>query len=90
MERDLAFLVSIHTPAETMLEVIKAAAGESLKQLKVFDIYSGEGIDSERKSIAFSLTFQHSSRTLNEDEVTAAIDAVIARLKGEFDAILRQ
>ncbi|WP_096084386.1 phenylalanine--tRNA ligase subunit beta [Agaribacterium haliotis] len=89
VERDLAFLAPVQTPASTMLAAIQTVAGENLKQLKVFDIYSGEGIDSERKSIAFNLTFQHSSRTLNEDEVNAAVDAVISKLEGEFDATLR-
>ncbi len=89
VERDLAFLVAMDTPAAAMQDAIKTAAGENLKQLKVFDIYIGEGIDSQRKSIAFHLTFQHSSRTLNEDEVNAAVESVIVRLKEDFDATLR-
>ncbi|WP_370978214.1 phenylalanine--tRNA ligase subunit beta [Agaribacterium sp. ZY112] len=89
VERDLAFLVASTTPAAEMEKAIASAAGEHLKQLKVFDIYSGEGIDSERKSVAFNLTFQDSSRTLNEEEVNAAIDAVISKLEGDLDATLR-
>ena len=89
VERDLAFLVKKTTAAQDVLTAIRKAAGENLKQLKVFDIYSGEGIDSERKSIAFSLTFQHSSRTLNEGEINSAVEAVVMRLRGDFDAILR-
>lgn len=89
VERDLAFVVDANTPAGKMLKSIEEVAGENMKQLKVFDIYSGEGIDSERKSIAFHLTFQHSSRTLNEDEVNAAIEAVVKQLEGKFGAALR-
>ena len=89
VERDLAFLVNADIPVADILSEIRSVAGENLKQLKVFDIYSGEGIDSERKSAAFHLTFQHSSRTLNEDEVNAAVEAVIRQLKGTFDAALR-
>lgn len=89
LERDLAFVVDKSRSAAEMKVVIRNAAGENLKQLKVFDIYSGEGIDSQRKSIAFNLTFQHSSRTLNEDEVNAAVQAVIENLEGELDAALR-
>ena len=90
VERDLAFIVPAHTPASNLESAIESVAGENLKELKVFDIYSGEGIDSERKSIAFHLTFQHSSRTLNEDEVNVAVEAVVNKLEGEFNAALRQ
>ena len=89
VERDLAFVVPRNVLAGNMKEAISSVAGENLKQLKVFDIYSGEGIDSERKSIAFHLTFQHSSRTLNEDEVNAAVDAVVTHVEGEFGGALR-
>ncbi len=89
VERDLAFLVKTDIAASDLLTAIESSAGENLKELKVFDIYSGEGIDSERKSVAFHLTFQHSSRTLNEDEVNKAVDAVVNTLEGDFDATLR-
>lgn len=89
VERDLAFVVGRSVEVGAMNKVISKAAGENLKELKVFDIYSGEGIDSDRKSVAFHLTFQHSSRTLNEDEVTAAVEAVVKHVEGEFGANLR-
>ncbi|MFT7561338.1 MAG: phenylalanyl-tRNA synthetase beta chain, partial [Flavobacteriales bacterium] len=87
--RDLAFTVDAELSVNKLEKVIKEQAGEALKQLKVFDIYSGEGIDSERKSVAFNLTFQHSSRTLNEDEINLKIAAIIKALESEFDARLR-
>jgi phenylalanyl-tRNA synthetase beta chain len=89
VNRDLAFVLGKDIPAAALEKSVQKAAGEILKQLKVFDIYCGEGIDSERKSVAFSLTFQHSSRTLNEEEINAAIDAIKACLEDEFNAKLR-
>lgn len=89
VDRDLAFLVSAKICASELETAIAGAAGENLKKLKVFDIYSGEGIDSERKSIAFNLTFQHSSRTLTEEEVNSAVAAVVKRMEGDFNAALR-
>jgi len=89
VERDLAFVVDAELEVQDVMRAIYNSAGENMKQLKVFDIYSGEGIDSQRKSVAFNLTFQHSSRTLNEEEVNTAVDAVVETLKGEFNAALR-
>ena len=89
VERDLAFVLPKLTVAADVMKSIRDAAGENMKELKVFDIYSGEGIDSERKSIAFHLTFQHSSRTLNEDEVNVAVDAVVKKVEDEFSGSLR-
>ena len=89
VSRDLAILVDRGVTAAALLAEIRANAGDYLKNLKVFDVYSGEGIDPKRKSLAFSLTFQHPSRTLNEDEINASIASIIGRLEGEFDASLR-
>jgi len=90
VDRDLAFVVSRDVPVAQVLESVKTVAGENLKNLKVFDIYEGEGIDSQRKSVAFNLTFQHSSRTLNETEVNETVESIVKQLEGEFDAVLRQ
>ncbi|PCK10117.1 MAG: phenylalanine--tRNA ligase subunit beta [Alteromonadaceae bacterium] len=90
VSRDLAVVVDRQTAVADMSEVIKGVAGEHLKDLSVFDIYSGEGIDPQRKSVAFNLTFQHSSRTLNEEEINNATALVVKRLEEKFDAKLRQ
>lgn len=87
--RDLAVLVDKGVSSAQLENVIRNNAGESLKKLKVFDVYSGEGIDPKRKSLAFSLTFQHPSRTLNEEEINSAVSAIVAQLGDEFDASLR-
>lgn len=89
VRRDLAILIDREIPAQSVLDTIKQAAGYDLQNLRLFDTYQGEGIDPKRKSLAFGLTFQHSSRTLNEDEVNAAVDQVVVSLEKEFSATLR-
>jgi phenylalanyl-tRNA synthetase beta chain len=89
VRRDLAILIDREVAAKTLMEAVSAAAGEHLTDLKVFDVYMGKGIDPHRKSIALGLTFQHPSRTLNEDEINASIDAVIKSLEAKFAATLR-
>lgn len=87
--RDLAVVVNKTSCVADLDRTIRKSAGDVLKNLKLFDVYSGEGIDPERKSLAFSLTFQDRSRTLTDDEVNASMAAVVKSLEDEFDASLR-
>ncbi|HSX52021.1 MAG TPA: phenylalanine--tRNA ligase subunit beta, partial [Cellvibrio sp.] len=89
VRRDLALLVGRDLAVESLLGAVKAQAGEHLIDLKVFDVYMGKGIDPHRKSVAMGLTFQHPSRTLNEDEINASIDSIVQYLGVNFSATLR-
>jgi phenylalanyl-tRNA synthetase beta chain len=89
VRRDLAMEFDRQLPVVEVLTVARAAAGSYLRDLTLFDVYQGKGIDPQRKSLAFSLTFQHSSRTLNDDEIAAAVEAVVGELKTRFGATLR-
>jgi phenylalanyl-tRNA synthetase beta chain len=89
VRRDLAVLVPRDLPAEKVLAAVREVAGESLRDLRLFDVYQGKGIDPQRKSLALGLTFQHSSRTLTEDEINTAVTAVVNLLTSRFEAILR-
>ncbi|MFL0799807.1 MAG: phenylalanine--tRNA ligase subunit beta [Agarilytica sp.] len=87
--RDLAVVVDRGLCVSELEKSITNGAGEYLKNLKVFDVYSGEGIDPQRKSVAFNLTFQHPSRTLNEEEINNPMASIVKQLEDEFDARLR-
>jgi phenylalanyl-tRNA synthetase beta chain len=89
VRRDLALLVGRDVASSDVLAAARSAAGEILRDLTLFDVYQGKGIDPERKSLALGLTFQHSSRTLNDDEVNAAIESVLGELAARFGATLR-
>ncbi|MFA0813059.1 phenylalanine--tRNA ligase subunit beta [Microbulbifer epialgicus] len=89
VRRDLALLIDADVPAASLVETAVEVAGETLTDLKIFDVYQGKGIDLNRKSVALGLTFQHSSRTLNDDEINAAIDAVVGKLEEKYNASLR-
>ncbi len=87
--RDLALLVDRETPAEALLATIRETAGDILRDLTLFDVYHGKGIDQQRKSLAVGLTFQHSSRTLGDDEINEVVRSVIDILDKRFGAQLR-
>lgn len=87
--RDLALIVDEKTPYEVIRDVAQKNAGEYLKQVILFDVYQGQGIEVGRKSIALGLTWQHPSRTLNEDEINAAVKDVLDALSSHAGATLR-
>ena len=90
VRRDIALLVDKTVQADAVLADIRQQAGEHLKQLRLFDVYEGKGIDPHRKSLAIGLTLQHSSRTLTDEEVNAVMDKVLTSLEQGFNATLRK
>jgi len=90
IRRDLALLLADSVPAQAILDAVRVAAGRLLVNLELFDEYRGEGIDSGRKSLALGLTFQDTSRTLNDEEIEAVVGRVVAALQAGFGAQLRQ
>src|SRR3989344_4166498 len=90
VRRDLAVLVDRDVPAQDLLGAIRAAAGEWMTDLKLFDVYHGKGIDPHRKSLAVGLTWQHPSRTLNDDEVSTTMQNILTSLEQRFNATLRK
>lgn len=87
--RDLALVVDRNVVVDDVLAAIREAAGEYLKNVTLFDVYMGKGIDPERKSLALGLTWQHPSRTLTDDEVNSAVEAVLANTSARLGATLR-
>lgn len=89
VRRDLAILIPREIDSNKVLDSVRKVAGDDLRNLRLFDIYEGKGIDLKEKSLALGLTYQHSSRTLNEDEVNASVDQVVTQLQEQFGATLR-
>ncbi len=90
VRRDLALVVKQSVSAESVLGTIREQAGEYLTDLRLFDVYHGKGIDPEGKSLAIGLTWQHPSRTLNDDEVSEITQTILASLEERYQATLRK
>jgi len=90
VRRDLALLADRDVAASDVLNVIRENAGEWLTDLKLFDVYQGKGIDPHRKSLAVGLTWQHPSRTLNDDEVNTTTQNILTSLENRLNATLRK
>lgn len=89
VSRDLAVVVSAGIAAGDLASCIRVNAGDDLTELTTFDVYEGPGVGEGRKSIAFGLTWQHPSRTLSDEEISAIIAKCIKALESEFNAELR-
>lgn len=90
VRRDLAFIIDETVPVQALLDVASQQAGEHLKQVKLFDVYVGKGVAEGHKSIALGLTWQHPSRTLNDEEINQLVNAVIEQSRHDLGAELRR
>lgn len=90
VRRDLALIADCEVAATAVLDVIRENAGEWLTDLRLFDVYQGKGIDPHRKSLAVGLTWQHPSRTLNDDEVNTTTQNILTSLEQRLNATLRK
>jgi phenylalanyl-tRNA synthetase beta chain len=87
--QDLAVVVPSETPASEVREAVLAGGGELLHATEVFDLYEGEQVGAERKSLALNLEFRAPDRTLTDDEVAERREAIKAKL-GEIGGMLRE
>jgi len=89
VRRDLAVVVAEAVSAAALLAGAREAAGSLLRDIRIFDIYRGTGIDSGRKSVALGLILQDSSRTLTDEDADAAMKRVADRLRRDLGATIR-
>ncbi|MEO9275857.1 phenylalanine--tRNA ligase subunit beta [Marinomonas sp. 5E14-1] len=89
VRRDLALLVDRSVPVSELERVIVSSAGEGLKNVLVFDVYQGKGIDETKKSVALGLTWQHPSHTLSDEEVNNSVEQTVAALAEQLGAVVR-
>ncbi len=77
VERDLAVVVGEATQAAEVAATLRAAGGPILRDVRLFDVYRGAPLTPGEKSLAWRVTFRHDERTLAEDEVEAAMRALL-------------
>ena len=90
VKKDVAFVVNKDVFSKEIETVIKKAGGNTLTKIEVFDVYTGENVAENEKSIAYSLTFNDSKKTLTEDEVMKNFNKIIENVEKKCDAKLRK
>ena len=89
IRRDLAVLVKDEVSGEQLVQAVASAVPELMRDVRIFDIYKGPGIEAGLKSVAISLILQETSRTLTDDDADAAQAAAVQKLRQTFGAELR-
>jgi phenylalanyl-tRNA synthetase beta chain len=92
--RDVALVVKASTPAQDVVDAMRAEAGGNpacriLQAIVLFDEYRGKGLAEDEKSLAFRFTLQDTQSTLQDDTVDAAMNAFVAAASGKTGARLR-
>ena len=89
VRRDIAILVDSEISLQTLESTIRAAAGELLADLWLFDVYQGDNVPAGQRSLAFALIWQDNAQTLSDDAIKTATDKVVQALTKQHAAKLR-
>ena len=88
--KDLAFIVDKGVSTRDVEGVIWGVNDSLLAEYGLFDVYVGDNIPSDKKSLAYSLVFQSRERTLTEEEVMGIMERIVEALQREIGAELRK
>ncbi len=88
-ERDFAFIVNKDVNAQDLIDSISTVDESLVKDIRVFDVYEGDNIPENQKSIAISVTIQSSERTLNEDDLEKINNLIIQTVENKTGAKIR-
>ncbi|MCT9513159.1 phenylalanine--tRNA ligase subunit beta [Acinetobacter baumannii] len=89
VRRDIALLISDNINVRDIQQLIEKTGGELLGSTWLFDVYTGQGVEEGKRSLAFALLWQHPSRTLEDAEIKSGMDNIIQVLENTYQATLR-
>jgi len=89
IKKDLAFVVNKYTTSEEIEKEIKKSGGRLLTNIDVFDVYVGENVGANEKSLAYNLTFSAPDRTLTDEEVMNLFNNIIENVEKKLNVKLR-
>jgi phenylalanyl-tRNA synthetase beta chain len=89
VRRDLALLIKEEVSFEAVKKCIDDCQEKLIKQVMVFDIYRGQGVEQGYKSIALGLIMQDATQTLTDSEIDAIVNSVLDALSNKLSAKLR-
>ena len=93
VQRDLAFVIDRNMPVKKVVSIINKNARynkeEIIRNVEVFDVYQGEHVAKDEKSVALSITFQSDTHTLKDEEINEVFENILQAIQTECDATLR-
>ena len=87
--RDLAFILDEKTEIGQVKAIVLEEVGDLLDHFEVFDIYRGDSIDQDKKSVAFNMQFKSKDHTLKDEEINPSVESMIQRIQEELKGQLR-
>ena len=88
-ERDFAFILNKDFKVQELIEIIANVDKDLIKSVKVFDIYEGENIPENKKSVALNVTIQSLEKTLKEEDLNKINQLIISTVESKIDAKIR-
>ncbi len=88
--RDVAMLLPEATTHDAVLSAVKQAKVTNLESVELFDVFHGKGVSEGQKSLAYAFTYRSPEKTLTDAEVNAAHEKVVAVLKAQLQAAVRE
>jgi phenylalanyl-tRNA synthetase beta chain len=88
-ERDVAMLVPEAVTHSDVLAIVKKAKPANLVDTQLFDVFRGKNVPDGQKSLAYSFTYRNAEKTLTDKDVNSAHDPLVAALKAQLDATIR-
>jgi phenylalanyl-tRNA synthetase beta chain len=89
IRRDIAVIVDDKISADELVNAVASTSPQLIQGVRIFDIYTGSGIEAGRKSVAIGLILQETSRTLTDDDADEVMAAAVKKLEDQFAAVLR-
>jgi phenylalanyl-tRNA synthetase beta chain len=89
VRRDIAVIVDARLTLAELLASIKALDLPLLADVNCFDVYQGQGVGADKKSLAFNMLLQHTEKTLTDSEIDSTVAEVVNLLAKNHNAILR-
>jgi len=89
IRRDIAVIVDEKISADELVKAVAQSSQELIRGVRIFDVYTGAGIEAGRKSVAIGLILQETSRTLTDDDADRVMAAAVKKLEDKFAAVLR-
>ncbi|MGE5583453.1 MAG: phenylalanine--tRNA ligase subunit beta [Bacillota bacterium] len=89
VQRDLALVVPLSITAQSIIARIKEISGDLVERVDLFDVYQGEQVGREQRSLAFSISYRSKERTLSDTEVNQLQEKLLEQLHREYGAVIR-
>lgn len=89
VKRDLALLIDSSVTMDLIEQAVRESERKLLREVSLFDVYEGDKLPAGKKSYAITMTLQDEERTLNDKQIDAVMNKIIANLRKKVGAELR-